>query len=80
MKFTLILLFTFFAAFPAEAIDLNPFSIIKGAVEAAVEDRTSDDIKKDLKIKASLTAEVIDKMGKEVISISAEVLSEETQL
>ncbi len=80
MKFTLLLLFTFFTTFPAEAIDLNPFSIIKGAVEAAVEDRTSDDIKKDLKIKASLTAEVIDKMGKEVISISADVYEQDVML
>ncbi len=30
-------------AIPAQAIELNPFSIIKGAVEAAVEDRSADD-------------------------------------
>ena len=33
---------------PTQAIELNPFSIIKGAVEAAVEDRSGSDIKKDL--------------------------------
>jgi len=80
MKFSLLLLFTFFATFPAEAIDLNPFSIIKGAVETAVEDRTADDIKKDLAIKASLTADVIDKMGTKVISISADVYEQSVML
>ncbi|MEE8351687.1 MAG: BON domain-containing protein [Rhodospirillales bacterium] len=80
MKFSLLLLFTFFATFPADAIDLNPFSIIKGAIETAVEDRTADDIKKDLAIKASLTADVIDKMGTKVISISADVYEQSVML
>lgn len=80
MKFSLLLLFTLFATFPADAIDLNPFSIIKGAVEAAVEDRTADDIKKDLTIKASLTADVIDEMGTEVISISIDVYEQSVML
>src|SRR3990167_8580291 len=57
----------------AQAIDLNPFSAIKGAVEAAVEDRSSADIAKDLEIKAKITADVVDALGKEVISISADV-------
>ncbi|MCW9040543.1 MAG: hypothetical protein OQJ76_08615, partial [Rhodospirillales bacterium] len=48
---------------PAQAIDLNPLSAIKGMVEAAVEDRSAEDIATDLKIKTKITAEVIDKMG-----------------
>ncbi len=66
--------------FQADARELNPFSIIKGAVEAAVEDRTAGDIKKDLEIKASLTADVIDKMGKEVLSINADVYEQDVML
>jgi hyperosmotically inducible protein len=65
---------------PAQAIELNPFSAIKSAVEAAVEDRTSDDIAKDLEIKASITADVIDKMGTDVISISVDVYEQDVML
>ncbi len=61
------------SAFPALALDLNPLSAIKGAVEAAVEDRSSSDIANDLSIKTKITAEVIDKLGSEVISINADV-------
>jgi len=64
----------------AQAIDLNPFSAIKGAVEAAVEDRSSADIAKDLEIKAKLTADVIGKLGKEVISINADVYEQDVML
>jgi hyperosmotically inducible protein len=64
----------------ATALDLNPFSAIKGAVEAAVEDRSSADIAKDLEIKAKLTADVVDKLGKEVISISADVYEQDVML
>lgn len=60
-------------AAPASALDLNPLSAIKGAVEAAVEDRSSGDIAKDLEIKAKVTADVIDKMGSDVVSISVDV-------
>ena len=65
---------------PADALDLNPFSAIKGAVEAAVEDRSSADIAKDLEIKAKLTADVVNKLGKEVISISADVYEQDVML
>ena len=57
----------------AQAIDLNPLSAIKSAVEAAVEDRSSEDIAKDLELKAKITAEVVDKMGTDVISINSDV-------
>lgn len=66
--------------FQAVALELNPFSIIKGAIEAAVEDRTSGDIKKDLAIKASLTADVIDKMGSEVLSLNVDVYEQDVML
>ncbi|MCW8836839.1 MAG: BON domain-containing protein [Rhodospirillales bacterium] len=65
---------------PAQAIDLNPLSAIKGMVEAAVEDRSAEDIATDLKIKTKITAEVIDKMGAEVISISADVYEQDVML
>ena len=80
MRVIVPLVFAFGVVFPAQAIELNPFSIIKGAVEAVVEDRTSDDIKKDLAIKASLTADVIDKMGTEVISLNVDVYEQDVML
>jgi len=58
---------------PSYALDLNPLTAIKSAVEAAIEDRSSGDIAKDLEIKAKITANVIDKMGSDVISINADV-------
>jgi len=67
-------------ASPTFAIDFNPLSYIKGAVEAAVEDRSSGDIAKDLEIKAKITAEVIDKMGTDVISITADVYEQDVML
>ena len=76
----LLAVFMVLSGFQADAIELNPFSIIKGAIEAAVEDRTSGDIKKDLEIKASLTADVIDKMGTEVLSINADVYEQDVML
>ena len=51
----------------------NPISVAKSAVEHAVEDRTSADATTDLAIKASIAAEVIDKMGSDVIAISSDV-------
>ena len=65
---------------PAAALDLNPFSAIKSAVEAAVEDRSSDDIATDLRIKAAITIDVIDAMGTDVISISADVYEQDVML
>ena len=65
---------------PAAALDLNPFSAIKSAVEAAVEDRSSGDIAEDLRIKAAITADVIGEMGTDVISISADVYEQDVML
>jgi hyperosmotically inducible periplasmic protein len=65
---------------PAIALDLNPLTAIKNIVEAAVEDRTSDDIAADLAIKGKLVANVIDKMGSDVISIGADVYEQVVML
>jgi len=62
------------------AAQFNPLSIIKGAVEAAVEDRSADDIATDARIKTEITAEVLDKMAGEVISISADVYEQDVML
>jgi len=75
-----ILLTAFIISFPAHAIDLNPLSAIKGMVEAAVEDRSSEDIANDLAIKTKITAEVIDKLGSDVISINADVYEGQVML
>jgi len=61
------------ASAPAQAIELNPFSYVKGAVEAAVEDRSAEDIATDTKIKAKLTAAIVDQMGTDVISFNVDV-------
>ena len=84
MRFAIVtgLLLTVGLAAPdaALAIDLNPFSAIKGAVEAVAEDRGSSDIAKDAAIKAKITAEVIDKMGAGVVSIGADVYEQDVML
>ena len=65
---------------PGAALDLNPFSAIKGAVEALAEDRSAGDIAKDLEIKARITAEVIEQLGSEAISINADVYEQDVML
>lgn len=65
---------------PAQALDLNPLTAIKGAIEAVVEDRSAEDIAKDTEIKAKITVEVIDEMGTDVISISADVYEQDVML
>jgi hyperosmotically inducible periplasmic protein len=65
---------------PASALDLNPFSAIKSAVETAAEDRSAADIAKDLEVKAKVTAEVVDKMGSDVISINSDVYEQNVLL
>lgn len=67
-------------AVPALALDLNPLSAIKGAVEHAVEDRSSADAATDVKIKASIAAKVIDKMSSDVISITSDVYEQRVML
>lgn len=62
------------------ALDLNPLSLLKGAVEALVEDRSSEDIGKDAEIKARIVAKVIDKMASDVIAINADVYEQDVML
>ena len=64
----------------AEAIELNPFSMIKSAVEAIAEDRSSGDIATDLTIKTKITASVLDELGTDVISISSDVYEQDVML
>ena len=65
---------------PASAIDLNPLTAIKSAIETVVEDRSAADIAKDTEIKAKITVEVIDQMGGDVISINADVYEQDVML
>ena len=67
-------------ATPAQALDLNPLTAIKSAIEAVVEDRSAEDIAKDTEIKAKITVEVVDKMGTDVISINADVYEQDVML
>jgi hyperosmotically inducible protein len=78
--FSLIALSALFASAPTSAIDLNPLSAIKSAVEAAIEDRSSGDIATDLKIKTLITKNVISELGTDVISISADVYEQDVLL
>ena len=63
----LLAAFAVMLVIPAQAIDLNPFSLIKSAVEAAAEDRSSGDIATDLKIKTAITGAIVDELGTDVI-------------
>lgn len=59
---------------------INPLSVIANVIEAVVEDRSSEDIATDLRIKTALTAEVIDKMGSDVVSINFDVYEQDVML
>lgn len=63
-----------------QALDLNPLTAIKSAIEAVVEDRSAEDLAKDTEIKAKITVEVVDKMGTDVISINADVYEQDVML
>ncbi|MDD9907087.1 MAG: BON domain-containing protein [Rhodospirillaceae bacterium] len=65
---------------PPASAQLNPLSWIKGAVEAAVEDRSAGDIAKDTEIAAKIVANVIDKMTSDVIAINADVYEQVVML
>lgn len=80
LRFTTFLIAALMLAAPARAIDFNPFSAIKGAVEAAVEDRSASDIATDTRIKAAITADVIGKLGSDVISINSDVYEQDVML
>lgn len=74
------LLIAAFAATSAQALDLNPLSLIKGAVEAAVEDRSGEDIAKDAELKTKITAKIVDKMGSEILSLNTDVYEQDVML
>ena len=67
-------------AHPAHAIELNPFGFVKDAVEAAVEDRSAEDIAKDAEIKAKIVAAITDEMGSDMISFSTDVYEQDVML
>jgi len=76
----LLAAFAVMLVIPAQAIDLNPFSLIKSAVEAAAEDRSSGDIATDLKIKTAITAAIVDELGTDVISLNVDVYEQDVML
>ena len=76
----LLAAFAVMLVIPAQAIDLNPFSLIKSAVEAAAEDRSSGDIATDLKIKTAITAAIVDELGTDVISPNVDVYEQDVML
>ncbi|PCI38212.1 MAG: hypothetical protein COB46_11840 [Rhodospirillaceae bacterium] len=69
-----------FATSPAYAIDLNPFGYIASAVEAIAEDRSADDISKDLQLKAAIVAAITDEMGTDIASVSTDVYEQDVML
>ncbi|MCW8916330.1 MAG: BON domain-containing protein [Magnetovibrio sp.] len=67
-------------SYTAQAIEFNPLSYVKGAVEAVVEDRSAGDIAKDTEIKTKMTAAVVDGMGTDVISVNIDVYEQVVML
>lgn len=67
-------------AAPVQAFDFNPLGYVKDAVEAVAEDRSSSDIGKDAKIKASIVSTITDKMGTDVVSVSTDVYEQDVML
>ena len=65
---------------PVQAFDFNPLGLVKDAVEAVAEDRSSADIGKDAKIKAAIVSKITDQMGSDVISVSTDVYEQDVML
>ena len=80
VSISLLAAFAVMLVIPAQAIDLNPFSLIKSAVEAAAEDRSSGDIATNLKIKTAITAAIVDELGTDVISLNVDVYEQDVML
>ena len=80
VSISLLAAFAVMLVIPTQAIDLNPFSLIKSAVEAAAEDRSSGDIATDLKIKTAITAAIVDELGTDVISLNVDVCEQDVML
>jgi len=64
----------------AQAIEFNPLSYVKGAVEAAVEDRRAEDIAADTKLNALISTAIVKEMGSDVISIAVDVYEQDVML
>lgn len=76
-----VALFTLALTQPAHAFELiNPLSVISNAVEAAVEDRSGEDIAADTKLKVDIVATISDKMGSDVASVSTDVYEQDVML
>lgn len=69
-----------FVTSPAFAIDLNPFGFIANVVEAIAEDRSADDISKDLQLKTAIVAAITDQMGTDIASVSTDVYEQDVML
>ena len=69
-----------FTTTPAYAIDINPFGFIADAVEAVAEDRSADNISKDVQLKAAIVAAITDQMGTDVASVSTDVYEQDVML
>ena len=80
VSISLLAAFAAMLVIPAQAIDLNPFSLIKSAVEAAAEDRSSGDIATDLKLKTAITAAIVDELGTDVILLNVDVYEHDVML
>jgi len=80
MTSTIIALAALACSSPALAIDLNPFGYIKDAVEAVAEDRSADNISKDVQLKAAIVASITDKMGADIASVSTDVYEQNVLL
>lgn len=68
------------SAHPAQAIDFNPLSYVKGAVEAVVEDRSAGDIAKDAEIKAKIYAAITDGLGTDMIAFNTDVYEQDVMI
>ncbi|OEJ65986.1 BON domain-containing protein [Magnetovibrio blakemorei] len=80
LPFSAALISLFVAVHPAQAIDFNPLSYVKGAVEAVVEDRSAGDIAKDAEIKAKIYATITDGLGTDMIAFNADVYEQDVMI
>jgi len=69
-----------FTARPATALELNPLSYMKDALEAVVEDRSIGDIARDTEINAKIVAFITDQMGTNVISFNTDVYEQDVMI
>lgn len=80
LPFSAALVCTFVAVQPAHAIDFNPLSYMKGAVEAVVEDRSASDIAKDAEISAKIFAAITEGLGTDMIAFNTDVYEQDVMI